>query len=101
MEFFPSVFLWCAAAIGVPSMKDFEITAIFQRCNNFCILKVDNTNNTMEVHIRHQDEPIEIDCCRIKIHGNEFLLKQVADGLHVMITPARKPTTLVVGGIAG
>ena len=38
----------------------------------------------MEVHIRHQDKPIEIDSCRIKIHGNEFLLKQVSDGLHVI-----------------
>lgn len=38
----------------------------------------------MEVQLRHFDEPIETDGIRIRIHGNEYLLKQVADGLHII-----------------
>lgn len=38
----------------------------------------------MEVQLRHFDEPIEADGIRIRIHDNEYLLKQVADGLHII-----------------
>ena len=40
------------------------------------------TNIKMEISIRHQ-EPVECDGFRIKIHGNEFLLKETAAGLHI------------------
>ena len=38
----------------------------------------------MEVQLRRFDGPIEADGSRIKVHGNEYLLKQVADGLHII-----------------
>lgn len=38
----------------------------------------------MEVQLRNLDGPIEADGIRIKVHGNEYLLKQVADGLHII-----------------
>ena len=38
----------------------------------------------MEVQLRRFDGPIEADGIRIKVHGNEYLLKQVADGLHII-----------------
>lgn len=38
----------------------------------------------MEVQLRNLDGPIETDGIRIRIHGNEYLLKQVADGLHII-----------------
>lgn len=38
----------------------------------------------MEVQLRNFDGPIEADGIRIKVHGNEYLLKQVADGLHII-----------------
>ena len=38
----------------------------------------------MEVQLRRFDGPIEADGIRSKVHGNEYLLKQVADGLHII-----------------
>lgn len=38
----------------------------------------------MTLHLRHSEKPIEVDGFRISIHGNVFLLKQVADGLHII-----------------
>ena len=37
----------------------------------------------MEISIRHQDS-IEAESFRISIHGNEFLFKESADGLHII-----------------
>lgn len=38
----------------------------------------------MEAQLMNLDGPIEVDGIRIKVHGNEYLLKQVADGLHII-----------------
>ena len=37
----------------------------------------------MEVSVRHSD-PVETAGVRIKIHGNEFLLKETPAGLHIV-----------------
>lgn len=38
----------------------------------------------MEVQLSHSSEPVEVDGFRVKIHDNEFLIKGVADGLHII-----------------
>lgn len=38
----------------------------------------------MTIQLRHCEEPVEDDSFHITIHGNEYLLKQVADGLHII-----------------
>jgi len=37
----------------------------------------------MEISIRHM-EPVERESIRIKIHGNEYLLTEKADGLQIV-----------------
>jgi hypothetical protein len=58
----------------------------------------------MEVQLSHSQEPVEVEGFRVRLHGKEYMMKQVADGIQVteitnydiMVRPQTANTIVIV-----
>ena len=58
----------------------------------------------MEVQLSHSQEPVEVESFRVRLHGKEYMMKQVADGIQVteitnydiMVRPQTANTIVII-----